>query len=665
MDRGHIILPGIDRSKTMQIQFNRSSTVMALGLLLILLMGQLSLSHGQIRSSSDRSSSNSQTQKYEQEGVGVEFSINPVATGKGDAAKLLEGTEATVKFRIYDANTRQALNNLRPAAWIDQREAGAVTVGRACREKVQSFLQSGFTRRPLIDLNSYYLLTLNNEPNISVIDPLSGFGGTKLITLVALRSPGEDWVMTADRKRLYVSMPLSNQIAVVDVATFKVVANIDAGANPSRLVLQNDERYLWVGNDAATATESGVTVIDTTTLKVAARLNTGMGHHEIVVTPNSRSAFITNKESGTLSVIDGRSLALVKDIKVGPIPISLAFSALSQAVYVASEGDGTLSVINSARFETLTKLTTAPGLRLISVSPDGRYGFAVNQSSNVVYVFDLATHRLAHTVPVGPKPDQITFTQQFAYIRSAGSEFVTMINLAALGKEAAVSRIPAGQKAPQDSRSSSLAAAMVPAPEPGAVLVANPADKMIYFYTEGMAAPMGSFQNYKREPRALLVLNNSLRETEPGVYSTNVRLTGAGNYDVALLLDNPRLVNCFNLTIAENPDQPKEQAVPIKVEMLPGDTALRVGKEYKVRFKVIDAKTNQPKPNLEDMGVLVFLAPGIWQERAWATPAGNGIYEMNFVPPQPGVYYVFFQSPSLGVKFNQLKSVTLTATKEN
>lgn len=604
-------------------------------------------------------------QKYEQEGVGVEFSVAPVTPEKGNANELLEGTEAVVQFKIYDANTRKPLNNLRPAAWLDLRDAAPAAVARACREKVQSFLQSSFTRRPTLDLNSYYIFALNHEPNISVIDPLSGFGGTKLITLIALPSPGEDWVMSANRKRLYVSMPALNQVAVIDLTSFKLVANVDAGVQPSRLVLQNDGRYLWVGNDAAKPAESGVTVIDTNTLKAVAQIETGMGHHEIVLTPNDSTAFITNRESGTLGVIDIRSLTRVKEIKVGALPVSIAFSPLSQAVYVASESDGAVYAINSAKFQVLAKLMSNPGIRTVGISPDGRYGFVVNQSTNTVSIFDLSTHRLAHTVPVGPKPDQITFTQQFAYVRATGHEFVTMINLADLGKDAAVNRFPAGEKAPQDSHYSSLAGAIVAAPEPGAVLVANAADKMIYYYTEGMAAPMGSFQNYRREPRALLVLNNSLRETQPGIYTTNVRLARAGSYDVALLLDTPRLVNCFNLTIAENPALPKEQTVPIKVEVLPSDKGPRVGEQYKVRFKVTDAKTGQPKTDLADMGVLAFLAPGIWNHREWAKPMGGGIYEMSFVPPEPGVYYVFFQCPSLNIKFNQIQSVTLTATKDD
>jgi hypothetical protein len=198
----------------------------------------------------------------------------------------------------------------------------------------------------------------------------------------------------------------------------------------------------------------------------------------------------------------------------------------------------------------------------VRITPDGRYGFAVNSSRNVVYVFDLSSNRLVHTVPVGPGSDQITFTQQFAYVRSTASEFVTMIKIADLGKEAAVTRFPAGQKAPAESPATSLAAAIVPAPEEGAVLVANPADQMIYYYTEGMAAPMGSFQNYKRDPRALLVLDNSLRETERGVYTSALRLPAAGHYDVVFLLDSPRVVNCFDLSVAEIPRSQRKRKPP-------------------------------------------------------------------------------------------------------
>jgi hypothetical protein len=183
---------------------------------------------------------------------------------------------------------------------------------------------------------------------------------------------------------------------------------------------------------------------------------------------------------------------------------------------------------------------------------------------------------------------------------------------------------------------------------------------MIYFYTEGMAAPMGSFQNYRRDPKALLVLDNGLREAAGGVYTTTVRLADAGNYDVAFLLDSPRMVHCFNLTVAENPDLAQPLAA-IKIVPVTKETSLKVGEPFNLRFKVMDANSNQPKVNIEDVGVLVFLSPGIWQQREAAKPAASGEYEINFVPPEPGVYYVFFQSLSLGFRFSQIPPLTLQA----
>ena len=105
--------------------------------------------------------------------------------------------------------------------------------------------------------------------------------------------------------------------------------------------MQNDGRYLWVGNNSET--DSGVTVIDTSTFKVVSQIKTGAGHHEIAFTDDDRFAFVTNKQDGTVSIIDMRKLARVKDLKVGSQPVAIAFSPLSKALYIASEGDGTIS----------------------------------------------------------------------------------------------------------------------------------------------------------------------------------------------------------------------------------------------------------------------------------------------------------------------------------
>src|SRR3981081_1228576 len=79
-------------------------------------------------------------QKIVREGIAVEFTIEP--NRRERAADLLEGDDATVRFKITESNTGQPMRRLHPSAWIDLKRTGPVPDERQCREKVQSFLQS-------------------------------------------------------------------------------------------------------------------------------------------------------------------------------------------------------------------------------------------------------------------------------------------------------------------------------------------------------------------------------------------------------------------------------------------------------------------------------------------------------------------------------------------
>ncbi|HEU4871099.1 MAG TPA: cytochrome D1 domain-containing protein, partial [Pyrinomonadaceae bacterium] len=504
----------------------------------------------------------------------------------------------------------------------------------------------------------YYLLALNNESNISVIDPLLGFGSSKLLTLVMLKSPGEDWVQKTSDEKVFVSMPLVNQVAVVDTSTWKVVANIDTGMKPSRVRLQPDQKYLWVGNDA------GVTVIDTTTLKVVGQVATGNGHHELAFSNDNRFAFVTNEKDGTLSVLDIQKLAKVKDLKTGAPATSLAFSSLGNALYLVNEVEGSITVVDTRSQQITTRMQAKPGVRNVRFAPGGRWGFAPNPKENVVYVFDASTNRLAHTISVEKGPDQIAFTDVFAYVRSTGSTEVSMIRLSTLTGQPDIVKFPGGQTAPEEGSSdSSIADVMAPAPEGNSVLLANPADRVIYYYTEGMAAPMGSFQNYRREPRAVMVIDRSLREVTSGVYTTTTKLPKSGTYDVAFLLDSPRVTHCFSAEAKPNPEVPREKKVAVRIEYLNNkDQQLSAGENYKLRFKLVDTTTSQAKSDVNDVRVLTMLASGIWQKRDFARSVGNGVYELDLKVPQDGLYFIFVESRSQGVSFRQLPHLTLQTT---
>jgi DNA-binding beta-propeller fold protein YncE len=605
---------------------------------------------------------NTGPQKLEKEGVEVEFTIEPIkepGQESGKSAELMEAKEAIVRFKIRDKASKTPLSGVKPAVWFSQREQGQADE-KICREKLQSFLQGNLRSQADVDLNTYYLLALNEESNISVIDPLLGFGSSKLLTLVMLKSPGKDWAQKANDEKLFVSMPLANQVAVVDTNTWKVVANIDTGMKPVRTRLQPDERYLWVANDGAASGEaSSVTVIDTANLKVVGRIATGTGHHELEFSNDNRFAFITNEKDGTLSVVDIQKLAKVKDLKTGPVT-AMGFSKLGNALYLVNDTDGSIAVVDTRSQQNVARIQAKPGIRNVRFAPGGRWGFAPNPKENVVYVFDASTNRLAHTISVDKSPDQVAFTDTFAYVRSTGSTEVNMIRLSTLTGQPDIAKFPAGQTASEAAAlEPSVADVMVPAPEGNSMLLANPADGIIYYYAEGMAAPMGSFQNYRRMPRAVMVVDRSLREVTSGVYSATTKLPKSGIYDVAFLLDSPRITHCFSAEAKPNPEVAHEKQVALRIEYLNKEKPARAGANYKLRFRLIDTKTSRTKSDLNDVRVLTMLSSGTWQKRDFARSVGDGVYELDLKVPQAGVYLVFVESRSQEVSFRQLPHLTL------
>jgi YVTN family beta-propeller protein len=229
---------------------------------------------------------------------------------------------------------------------------------------------------------------------------------TSTLARIQISRPGADWVKSADGKRIYVSMPFAGQVAVIDADSFKVHSNIDAGRSPTRVFLQPDGRYLWVGNDAKASEVSGVTVIDTQTLKPVKQLLTGTGHHEIAVSEDNRVAFVTNRDAGTVSLIDVRELKILREVKLGGVPISVGYSTLARAAYVADAKGGSLTVLAGRDFKPVKKIALRSGLGPLRFTPDGRYAFIVNTSEDLVHVIDAASNELLHDIPVSGQPSR-------------------------------------------------------------------------------------------------------------------------------------------------------------------------------------------------------------------------------------------------------------------
>jgi len=241
---------------------------------------------------------------------------------------------------------------------------------------------------------------------------------------------------------------------------------------------------------------------------------------------------------------------------------------------------------------------------------------------------------------------------------------VTLVPLAQLGQKATpgIQVIPLGNRAPGDYAFTAEADAISPTGEWTAVVASNPADKMVYYYMEGMIAPMGTYTTYGRVPRAVSVVDRSVRETEKGVYSAKFRVPQSGEYNVALLIDSPLVDHCFHFTSEPNPDLAKAGGGgPPKLQFLNEERRVPVGAPLRLRFALTQPGDEAPLSGLEDVMVLATRPPGIWQERLRASPLDEGRYQVDLVPDQPGAYYVSVAVPSLNVDFDEMQYMTFFA----
>ncbi|WP_447809195.1 cytochrome D1 domain-containing protein [Pseudomonas putida] len=585
--------------------------------------------------------------RLSRDGVTVEFEARPLAGGE-----LKEGGFANIRFKLSDQTSGQPLSGMAPGAWIDPAQsAPAGDREQSCKARVALFLKSSIGARPLLDLNSYFLLMLNNDASLTVIDPTVSVGGVTS-TMARIELPGRpmDWAATSDDKQVFVSIPERGKVSVIDTETFTRVADLDAGDQPLRVALQPDQHRLWVGNNSSDPGKGGVTVIDVPGRSAMKHFNTGTGHHEIAFSADSRYAYVSNRDSGTLSVIDIPEMRLAKTIKVGPHPLSVSYSALSQAVYVVDGEEGSVRVFDARSHQLRHTVQAEQGLGPMRFSQDGRYGIVLNTLENQALVIDASTDKLIHHVPVAAEPYQLTFTKGYAYVRGLASPRVSMINLASLGegRSPIVQSFEAGPAAPRQAGDLPLAQGLSVSRDDNSVFVVNPVDNNTYFYTEGMNAPMSGYNNRGHQARAALVVDRSLREVAPGVYGSTVKLPAAGKFDVAFLLNQPQIIHCFSTEVAAGASASERKGA--RAEFIGLDQPMPQHSDFTARVRIV-GDDGQPRLGLNDLSLRYFLAPSSMPRNLRLQEVGEGVYQAALNLPEAGAWYLHVQSPSLGRKF--------------
>ena len=600
-------------------------------------------------------------QRQEHGGVAVEFRFEPHGAPAPSTENPARSLRGLTRLSFTDASSGRAYEGIRPAAWITARRSQQVADELSCEDKARQFTAGSLGSRADIDLNAYRLVTLNQDNTVAFINPFVSLQNSKLESIVQLSGTGYDWVLVPDHHRLVVTLRDRDSVAVLDTHTRKVVKEIPfpAGSRPTRVALDPDGKRVWVGLDG----RNEIAILDAAAMTDHARVPVGRGLHTLAVATDRDWLFVTNSEDDSVSIIDRRRQTKTADVPVGKTPVAIAWSPAAQRLAVATLNGGTLDVLDPMQASVSARISLAPGVVQLGVFDQGRYVFAVNQLQNQVSLIDLAMSAVKGNLDVASKPDHITFSRQFAYVRGQGTAHISVINLheARSGRLQAVS-VPMGQHAPQDAPETiNVASVMAPSPEGDGVVVANAPDRIIYRYAEGMMAPVGNFSNYARLARALLILDSSLSEKEPGVFVAPTTFAFGGRFDVIVKSLRPAVTACFTVTIDGLPRQKFSTGTAHAISAKLGTVSrFRNGPERVISLLLTDPQ-QRPVFGIRDGVLLAVQQHGTWQRRVPIRELGEGRYEAHLSFPEPGDFELLLTIPSheLGYTEGQLGRISL------
>ncbi len=594
------------------------------------------------------------------QGIKVECDINHVDKNKQKGV-YFEGDDVKVQFKITDTLTNEGISGAFPAAWLG---LNSPIKSIDCSKKIESFLSGSIFNRAELDMNVYYVLTMNEDASLTVVDPLFGYGGTKMLANIQLKSPAMDWVISKDQDKIFVSQPAAKEIAIVQTSDWKVMKNIPIPGVPVHTRLQPNENYLWitfVTEEENKQDKTGVAILNTATLELETTILTGAGWHEITFSEDNAYAYVSNGLDHNLSIIDIPNFKKIKDVPTSNNPTSVAYSPLAKTILIGHKETGEITVVDGQNPAVITVIQAESGIEQIAIEPKGRFSFVVNPLEDIVHIIDNVNNTIVQTADVEDQPDQINFTDELAYIRHRGSEIVLMIPLESIGipnTQVQVIDFPGGQNPPGATPLPSVASGIVQAPGESAVLVANAMDKVVYFYMEGMAAPMGNFSNYGKIPRAVMVVDRSLQEMGDGLYQTTVNLRDPGNYDIAFFMNAPRLIHCFKLDIKTSAASLLKKEIAtfgnLRIEYLNQNERIYLSETNKIKFKIYDRRTKELLVGLRDVEVLQMTNSGMWYQNMVAFPTEeSGVYEVDIQNLKDGAYSFYVGCHSKDFSLNQ------------
>jgi len=218
-------------------------------------------------------------------------------------------------------------------------------------------------------------------------------------------SDPEQFDVSRDGKRLFISNEDSAQVSVLEIGTGAILGTIPVGHEPEGVRVSPNGKWVLVTSE----TDSTVSIIDSSSLKVLKTVHVGLRPRDVAFTPDSKAAYVSGEGDASLSRVpipSGEPVTRLLQLSQTARPMGVVFDAAHKRVYVSTGRGGTVAVVqeDGAGAKLLKEIPVGARPWGIALSHDGRRLYTANGSSNDVTIIDTASLSVVKKVTVGKGP---------------------------------------------------------------------------------------------------------------------------------------------------------------------------------------------------------------------------------------------------------------------
>jgi PGF-pre-PGF domain-containing protein len=214
-----------------------------------------------------------------------------------------------------------------------------------------------------------------------------------------------------------------NRIRILLLAflIFTVVSGAGAAAEPVA-------HYAYITNYQS----GNVSIINMTTDTVTATVPVEGFPVGVAASPDGRKVYVANSDSENVSVIDTATNTVIATVNVGSLPWGVAVNPEGSKVYVANLLSNSISIIDIATNAVTATVDVGNGPSGVAVNDDGTRVYVTNTHNDNVSIIDAATNTVTAVVNVGGSPHGVTVNGDGTrvYVTNRDSNSISVIDTA-------------------------------------------------------------------------------------------------------------------------------------------------------------------------------------------------------------------------------------------